>query len=88
MLLKVQVQTVVLLQVSETRFKCRGAAFSFFHDFLITTNYYIVLVNSSRMDYIKLITEFAFGHAGITDCMSIDPSMDMQVGHTSTDILI
>jgi hypothetical protein len=31
------------------------------------------------MDYGKLVRDFAFGQAGITDCMDIDPNMDMEV---------
>lgn len=35
----------------------QGAQFGFFHDFLVTENYYVLLENPIRMNFGKLLTK-------------------------------
>jgi all-trans-8'-apo-beta-carotenal 15,15'-oxygenase len=57
----------------------RGAGFAFFHDFLVTDNYYVLFQNPVKLDTKKLITEYMFAKCSIAECLVFDPSRDMRV---------
>jgi all-trans-8'-apo-beta-carotenal 15,15'-oxygenase len=57
----------------------KGAAFGFFHDFLVTPNYYVLFQNPMRMDVTKLLTQYMLGRCGIAECLVFDASRDMQI---------
>ena len=70
--------TSARVQVAETVYRCPDAAFAFFHDYLVTDNYYIVLDNPTRMDFRKLLLEYTTGKACIAECIYLDPTRRMK----------
>lgn len=52
----------------------QGATFGFFHDFLITENYYVLLENPISLDFQKLLTKYMFGRACLAECLQYMPS--------------
>lgn len=68
-------------QVAETTYRCPDAAFGFFHDYLVTENYYVVLDNPTRMDFRKLLVEYTTGRACIAECIYLDPARRMKARH-------
>ncbi|KAK9824995.1 hypothetical protein WJX81_007215 [Elliptochloris bilobata] len=46
-----------------------GASFGFFHDFLVTENYYVLLENPISLDLAKLLTRYMFGRACLAECL-------------------
>ena len=50
----------------------QGATFGFFHDILVTDNYYIALENPISMDFGKLLTKYTFGRACLAECLTFD----------------
>ncbi|CAL8462447.1 g1980 [Coccomyxa elongata] len=50
----------------------KGATFGFFHDILVTDNYYIALENPISMDFVKLLTKYTFGRACLAECLTFD----------------
>lgn len=47
----------------------QGATFGFFHDILVTDNYYIALENPISMDFGKLLTKYMLGRACLAECL-------------------
>ncbi|KAK9906660.1 hypothetical protein WJX75_005713 [Coccomyxa subellipsoidea] len=47
----------------------KGATFGFFHDILVTDNYYIALENPISMDFGKLLTKYMLGRACLAECL-------------------
>ena len=49
---------------------CRqGASFGFFHDMLVTPNYYVLVENPITLDLQKLLTRYMFGRACLAECL-------------------
>lgn len=56
-----------------------GAAFGFYHDQLVTPNYYILFSNPVRLDTTKVLTQYMFARCSIAECLVYDPSKPMRV---------
>ena len=56
-------------QVQKVEVRLPGAAFGFFHDVAVTSNYYVFLENSVRLNLRKFGTEYMFGKACIAECL-------------------
>jgi all-trans-8'-apo-beta-carotenal 15,15'-oxygenase len=50
----------------------QGGGFGFYHDMLVTENYYIVLENPLSLDFKKLIFGYSIGRACIAECLRFD----------------
>lgn len=50
------------------------AAWGFFHDLVVSENYYILLENPIRLDIKDLLTKYMFGKACIAECLKFDDS--------------
>jgi carotenoid cleavage dioxygenase-like enzyme len=48
-----------------------GGAFGFYHDFVVTDNYYVMVQNPVRMDVTKLVTEYVTAKCGIAQCLKV-----------------
>ncbi|KAL4438663.1 hypothetical protein ABPG77_006267 [Micractinium sp. CCAP 211/92] len=66
-----------LLHRTETELP--GAAFGFFHDFLVTPNYYIFLESPMSLDLWKMATQYMFGKACIAECIVWDEKKKTKV---------
>eukprot|EP00884_Botryococcus_braunii_P006857 jgi/Botrbrau1/16172/Bobra.0272s0007.1 len=53
----------------KSRWDLPGAQFGFFHDFLVTENYYVLLENPIRMNFGKLLTKYMLGQACLAECL-------------------
>ena len=59
---------------------CRqGASFGFFHDMLVTENYYVLLENPITLDLQKLLTRYMFGRACLAECLEFRPDRRTRV---------
>ena len=47
----------------------QGASFGFFHDMLVTPNYYVLVENPIALDLQKLLTRYMFGRACLAECL-------------------
>lgn len=45
----------------------------------MSPNYYIFVENPMRMDYMKLLTEFAFGKSCLVECLKMDTNRPQKV---------
>ncbi|PSC73715.1 carotenoid oxygenase [Micractinium conductrix] len=61
-----------LKMVQRIEFELPDAAFGFFHDFLVTQNYYIFLENPMSLDLWKVATQYMLGRACIAECIAWD----------------
>jgi all-trans-8'-apo-beta-carotenal 15,15'-oxygenase len=57
----------------------KGAGFAFFHDMLVTENYYILFQNPVKLDTTKLLTQYMFAKCAIAECLVVDPSRNMRI---------
>jgi hypothetical protein len=67
------------MQVHELTIKLPDAAFGFFHDILVTENYYVILENPTRLNYWKLVTQYVPGKACIAECLYQDQNRPVKV---------
>ena len=67
------------MQVAEVNLTMPDAVFGFFHDLLVTENYYVLLENPMRMDLWKLLTKYVPGNACIAECLYMDMNRPMKV---------
>lgn len=67
------------VQVSEVTQRIPGGAFGFYHDFLMTENYYVLLENPMRINLWKLLTKYTTGRACIAECLYMDTDVPMKV---------
>lgn len=58
--------------VAQHAWGLQGATFGFFHDILVTDNYYIALENPISMDFAKLLTKYTFGRACLAECLQFE----------------
>jgi all-trans-8'-apo-beta-carotenal 15,15'-oxygenase len=74
----------------------QGAALGFFHDVVVTENYYILIQNPTRMDIRSLLLECVFGRKSIAECIVYDAALPARVhavprpgrGHASADVKV
>jgi len=59
--------------------RAQGATFGFFHDFLMTENYYVLLENPISLDFGKLLTKYMLGRACLAECLTYEPSRRTRV---------
>ena len=50
----------------------QGATFGFFHDMLVTDNYYIAVENPISMNFGKLLTAYTLGRACLAECLQFE----------------
>jgi all-trans-8'-apo-beta-carotenal 15,15'-oxygenase len=50
----------------------QGATFGFFHDILVTENYYVAVENPIRMNFGRLLTSYTLGRACLAECLESD----------------
>lgn len=62
-----------------TEVELPGAAFGFFHDFLVTPNYYVFLESPMSLDLWKMATKYMFGKACIAECIIWDEKKKTRV---------
>lgn len=65
--------------LERTEFELPGAAFGFFHDFLVTPNYYVFLENPMSLDLWKMATKYMFGKPCIAECIVWDEKKQTRV---------
>lgn len=70
---------IACIQVAEVKRTMVDSVFGFFHDILVTENYYVLLENPTRMDFWKLLTQYTPGKACIAECLYVDKSRPLKV---------
>lgn len=50
----------------------KGGAFGFYHDFLVTENYYVLYENPVNLDLMTFASEYMFSKCGIAQCLKFD----------------
>ena len=50
----------------------QGATFGFFHDILVTENYYVAVENPISMNFGRLLTGYTLGRACLAECLEFD----------------
>ena len=56
-----------------------GDSFGFFHDMLVTPQYYMLFANPMRMDGAKLLTQYMFGRCSIAECLDFDSAVPLKI---------
>jgi len=57
----------------------KGGAFGFYHDFLVTENYYVLFENPIQMDFKQLMTEYLMAKCGIAQCLKYDDTKPTKI---------
>jgi len=59
-----------------TRFPLPGAMLGFFHDFLVTDNYYVVVENPTELDLVQMGTGYLLGRRSLAECIAMRRDRD------------
>ena len=64
-----QLHRCPVAQVGKTQHDIAGGAFGFFHDFVVTDNYFVFLENPMALDIWKVLSKYTVGQACIAECL-------------------
>jgi len=64
---------------SKTSHVIPSGGLGFYHDMVVTENYYGIIENPTRFDVWKMVTEMTFGKCSLAECISFDRSKSTKV---------